>query len=68
MELYEKPIHEVVSLPLFPFSNHPPSPALKSCDLKAEGGPINLTKMLKNFKAQHMLHIKMKNTQYSQDY
>lgn len=57
MGLYEKPIDKAVFLLFFPFSNHTPSPALKRCNLKAEADPNHLIKMLKNFKAQHILHI-----------
>lgn len=60
MELYEKPIYHVASLPFFPLSNHPPSTTLKCSNLKAEPALNHLIKMLKKFKVQCILHIKMK--------
>lgn len=47
MELYEKPIHHIASLPFFPLSNHSPFTTFKCSNLKAEPVLNHLIKMQK---------------------
>lgn len=62
---YEKPIHQVVSLPHY---KPPPFTTLKSSDLKAEPNLNHLIKKLRDFKALHIQHIMMEKPQDSQDF
>lgn len=58
MELYEKPIHHIASLPFFPLLNHPPFTTFKCSNLKAEPALNHLIKMQKNFKnTMHSAHL-----------